>query len=80
MRGTGDLYELDSLFGQLPGHHLVVEAGDLAAGLLPGVPGGNVQAFCDLAEQGQVQPGAEAGKAVLPVLQNERVSSTRAIS
>ena len=43
--------------GQLLSHHLVVEAGDLAAGLLPGVPGGDIQAFCDLAEQGQVQPG-----------------------
>ena len=35
----------------------VVQAGDLAAGLLPGVPGGDVQGLGNLAEQGQVQTG-----------------------
>ena len=57
LRGPGDLHKPNPLLGQLLSHHSVVEAGDLAAGLLPGVPGGDIQGLGDLAEQGQVQTG-----------------------
>ena len=54
----------DAGFGQLPGHDLVIQARDLAGGLLSDVAGGDVQGLGDFGEDRQVQLGVASMTAV----------------